>query len=78
VTKVNSWPTKSVEMLARALRHMQYGRVVDGLPQSREDAVEADRSTHLHCTGRVLISPEGPIYLDGNSLGRQPRGPLLP
>jgi kynureninase len=49
--------------------------VVDGLPQSRERAVEADRLDPLApYRDEFVISPEGPIYLDGNSLGRQPRG----
>jgi kynureninase len=48
--------------------------VVDDVPQSREEAIEADRLDPLApYRDEFLISPEGPIYLDGNSLGRQPR-----
>jgi kynureninase len=48
--------------------------VVDGVPRAREEAVEADRLDPLaRYRDEFLISPEGPIYLDGNSLGRQPR-----
>jgi kynureninase len=48
--------------------------VVDGVPQTREEAIEADRLDPLApYRDEFLISPEGPIYLDGNSLGRQPR-----
>jgi kynureninase len=48
--------------------------VVDGVPRAREEAVEADRLDPLaRYRDEFLISPEGPIYLNGNSLGRQPR-----
>ena len=48
--------------------------MVDGVPRAREEAVEADRLDPLaRYRDEFLISPEGPIYLDGNSLGRQPR-----
>ena len=47
---------------------------MDGVPRAREEAVEADRLDPLaRYRDEFLISPEGPIYLDGNSLGRQPR-----
>jgi kynureninase len=48
--------------------------VVDGVPQSREEAIEADRLDPLaRYRDEFLISQGGPIYLDGNSLGRQSR-----
>ena len=48
--------------------------MVDGVPRAREEAVEADRLDPLaRYRDEFLISPEGPIYLNGNSLGRQPR-----
>jgi len=48
--------------------------VVDGVPQSRQEAIVADRLDPLaQYRDEFLISPGGPIYLDGNSLGRQPR-----
>jgi kynureninase len=51
-----------------------YGRVVDRVPRSREEAVEADRLDPLGSyREQFVINAEGPIYLDGNSLGRQPR-----
>jgi kynureninase len=48
--------------------------VVDGVPETRDEAIEADRLDPLATyRDEFVISPEGPIYLDGNSLGRQPR-----
>ena len=48
--------------------------MVDGVPQSREEAIEADRLDPLaRYRDEFLISQGGPIYLDGNSLGRQSR-----
>jgi kynureninase len=48
--------------------------VVDGVPRTREEAIEADRLDPLASyRDEFLIAPGGPIYLDGNSLGRQPR-----
>ncbi len=47
---------------------------VDGLPKTREEAREADRLDPLaQYRDEFLLSPDGPIYLDGISLGRQPR-----
>jgi kynureninase len=51
----------------------QYRRVVDGIPKTREEAIEADRLDPLApYRDEFFFSPQGPIYLDGNSLGRQP------
>jgi len=48
--------------------------VVEGVPETRQEAIEADRLDPLApYSDEFLISPGGPIYLDGNSLGRQPR-----
>lgn len=48
--------------------------MMDGVPRTREEAIEADRLDPLApYRDEFLITPEGPIYLDGNSLGRQPR-----
>ncbi|EQD47447.1 kynureninase, partial [mine drainage metagenome] len=44
---------------------------------ARERAAELDRRDPIGWLGdRFLIEPEGPIYLDGNSLGRLPRSSL--
>ncbi len=44
------------------------------MPRTREEAVKADRADPLaRYRNDFLIDPEGPVYLDGNSLGRQPR-----
>ncbi len=44
------------------------------MPETRQEAVEADRTDPLApYRDEFVLSPEGPIYLDGNSLGRQPR-----
>ncbi len=43
-------------------------------PRTRAEAVEADRLDPLASfRSEFLINAAGPIYLDGNSLGRQPR-----
>ena len=43
-------------------------------PRTRQEAVEADRLDPLAPYRDIfLVEPQGPIYLDGNSLGRQPR-----
>jgi len=48
--------------------------VVDGVPQTREEAIEADCLDPLApYRDEFVLNPAGPIYLDGNSLGRQPR-----
>ena len=48
--------------------------MVEGVPETRQEAIEADRLDPLaRYRDEFLISPEGPIYLNGNSLGRQPR-----
>src|SRR5579875_85528 len=48
---------------------------MEGLPQDREEALEADREDPLASYRSLFHHDEGaPIYLDGNSLGRQPRG----
>jgi kynureninase len=46
---------------------------MDGVPTTREEAIEADRLDPLApYRDEFFFSPQGPIYLDGNSLGRQP------
>jgi len=48
--------------------------VTTSTPATREQAVEADRLDPLaRYRDDFLIDAGGPIYLDGNSLGRQPR-----
>ena len=48
--------------------------MVDGVPQTREEAIEADRLDPLaRYRDEFVLNPAGPIYLDGNSLGRQTR-----
>jgi kynureninase len=45
-----------------------------GTPRSREEAAELDRTDPLaRYREAFVIASNGPIYLDGNSLGRQPR-----
>jgi kynureninase len=47
---------------------------VEGIPQTRTEAIEADRLDPLASyRDEFVVSPAGPIYLDGNSLGRRPR-----
>jgi len=47
---------------------------VEEVPQTRQDALEADRLDPLASyRDEFVFSPGGPIYLDGNSLGRRPR-----
>ena len=64
--------------LAGAAR-ARYGLTVEelpapGLPQTRQEALEADRLDPLASyRDEFVVSPGGPIYLDGNSLGRRPR-----
>ena len=44
------------------------------MPQTRQEAQEADRLDPLApYRDEFVFSPGGPIYLDGNSLGRRPR-----
>lgn len=44
------------------------------VPATREEAVAADRADPLAAyRDEFILSPGGPIYLDGNSLGRPPR-----
>ncbi len=46
----------------------------DLTPRTREQAAEADRlDPFARCRDDFVFRPGGPIYLDGNSLGRQPR-----
>ena len=43
-------------------------------PSTRAEAAEADRADPLApYRDHFLVDPAGPVYLDGNSLGRQPR-----
>jgi kynureninase len=47
---------------------------VEGLPETRQEALEADRRDPLApYRDEFVLSPGEPIYLDGNSLGRRPR-----
>jgi kynureninase len=47
---------------------------VEGVPQTRQEALDADRLDPLASyRDEFVFDPGGPIYLDGNSLGRQPR-----
>jgi kynureninase len=47
---------------------------MERVPRSREEASEADRLDPLgRYREEFLVNADGPIYLDGNSLGRQPR-----
>ena len=47
---------------------------MEGLPETREEVLEADRLDPLASyRDEFVFSPGGPIYLDGNSLGRRPR-----
>jgi kynureninase len=47
---------------------------VEAVPQTRQEAQEADRLDPLApYRDEFVFSPGGPIYLDGNSLGRRPR-----
>jgi kynureninase len=44
------------------------------VPETRQEALEADRLDPLASyRDEFVFSPAGPIYMDGNSLGRQPR-----
>jgi kynureninase len=46
----------------------------DFVPRTREQAAEADRLDPLAgFRDDFVFRPDGPVYLDGNSLGRQPR-----
>lgn len=46
---------------------------MDAVPETREAALEADRLDPLAAYREgFVVGPDGPIYLDGNSLGRQP------
>ena len=43
-------------------------------PRTRAEAAEADRADPVApYRDHFLVDPAGPVYLDGNSLGRQPR-----
>ncbi len=45
-----------------------------GLPETRQEALEADRLDPLASyRDEFVLRPGAPIYLDGNSLGRRPR-----
>jgi kynureninase len=47
---------------------------VEGIPQTRQEALKADRLDPLASyRDEFVVTPGGPIYLDGNSLGRRPR-----
>ena len=71
-------PRLSLRRLAGAAA-AQYGLTVEelpveGIPQTRQEALEADRLDPLASyRDEFVVSPAGPIYLDGNSLGRRPR-----
>jgi kynureninase len=48
--------------------------VVDRLPETRQEAIDADLCDPLApYREEFVVVPGGPVYLDGNSLGRQPR-----
>ena len=48
--------------------------MVDRVPKTRQETVEADLCDPIaRYREEFVIVPGGPIYLDGNSLGRQPR-----